>query len=137
MSWSQIPTELPPLSTLLLYLTATLLLLMVRIVFLLRTHGRLQTQCRSLQDTIVAQQQDVIAARQDGNAWRGHVQVMMDAFRADLTRRTDAADEHSRALGRLRDAVPKVEVEAKAKSETPAPVEASAPPAFVPLPSLS
>ncbi|MEZ5384672.1 MAG: hypothetical protein R3F13_04075 [Prosthecobacter sp.] len=131
MSWLQIPTELPPASTVLLYLTATLFLLMVRIVFLLRTHGRLQDQSRSLQDTIVAQHQDLITVRQDGNAWRGQVQVMMDAFRADLTRRTDAADDHSRALGAL------LKVESKNDAEKSEPTKAPAPPPFIPLPSLS
>ncbi len=132
MSWLQIPTELPPLSTILLFLTATLLLLMLRIVFLLRTHGRLQNQCRILQETIVAQHQDVITARQDGNAWRGLVQGMMDGFRADLTRRTDAANEHSRALDTLRDSFSETQVVEKTATTAASPARP-----FIPLPSLS
>lgn len=132
MSWTQTLFDLPPLNTAVLVLSGALLLLMVRISFLLRTHGRLTLQSQALQERIVAQHGDVLTARQDSNAWRGQVQRMMDASRADFSRRMDAADQRSKVLTELEDSFNKA-----AEAEQVDVTAEEAPKSFIPLPSIS
>lgn len=132
MSWTQILFDLPPLKAAVLALSGALLLIMVRISFLLRTHGRLSLQSQALQQRIVAQHGDVLTARQDANAWRGQVQRMMDAFRADFSQRMEAAGQRSQVLGDLEDSFSKA-----AEAEPVAPPAKEAPTPFIPLPSIS
>ena len=132
MPWTQILFDLPPLKAAVLALSGALLLIMVRISFLLRTHGRLSLQSQALQQRIVAQHGDVLTARQDANAWRGQVHRMMDAFRADFSQRMEAAGRRSQVLGDLEDSFSRA---AEAEPVAPPVEEASKP--FIPLPSIS
>jgi hypothetical protein len=70
-----------------------LFIAMVRIVFLLRTNTRLLESTQKMEKQVLIQQQEILAVRSDSNAWRGELQRMFDAFRAELSNRLVEAEQ--------------------------------------------
>lgn len=70
-----------------------LLISMIRIVFLLRTNKRLRESAEKMEKQVLAQQQQILSVRQDSNAWRGDIQRMFDAFRAEFSKRLEESEQ--------------------------------------------
>lgn len=106
--------ELPPLNldapTLKLILAIVgglLLIAMVRILFLLRTNSRLLDSTAKMEKQVLAQQNAIMEARQDSNAWRGELQRMFDAFRAEFSNRLVESEQRCKDIQLRYDAVAK------------------------------
>lgn len=70
-----------------------LLISMIRILFLLRTNKRLRESAEKMEKQVLAQQHQILSVRQDSNAWRGDVQRMFDAFRAEFSKRLEESEK--------------------------------------------
>lgn len=133
-------TPFPDLHTFVIvlsYLGVLLLLMVVRMVFVMRTNRRLVDQAEKLERQVLTQQREIIATRQDSNAWRGTLQVQFDTFRAESSRRLEDAElrydqaikQQERHFGELQATL----AQALQKSQEPPVVAAPPPP---PSPSL-
>lgn len=113
----QITLDAPTLQLVLCIVGGLLLISMVRIVFLLRTNTRLRDSTAKMERQVLVQQHEILAVRQDSNAWRGELQRMFDAFRAEFSKRLTESEQ------RYQDIQQRCEKPAAA----PAVVEAAAP----------
>ncbi len=87
MDLSQIALDAPTLKLSLTIVGGLLLIAMVRIVFLLRTNARLQESTSKMEQQVLNQHHEILSVRSDSNAWRGEMQKMFDAFRAEFSKR--------------------------------------------------
>ncbi|WP_395740235.1 hypothetical protein [Prosthecobacter sp.] len=87
MDLSQIALDAPTLKLGLSIVSGLLLIAMVRIVFLLRTNSRLIESTAKMEKQVLIQHQEILSVRSDSNAWRGELQRMFDAFRAEFSKR--------------------------------------------------
>jgi len=87
MDLSQITLDAPTLKLSLTIVGGLLLISMVRIVFLLRTNARLKESTAKMEQQVLIQHQEILSVRSDSNAWRGDLQRMFDAFRAEFSKR--------------------------------------------------
>jgi hypothetical protein len=92
MSLTQITLDAPTLKLALCIVGGLLVIAMVRILFLLRTNNRLRDSTAKMEKQVLTQHQEILAVRQDSNAWRGEVQRMFDAFRAEFSKRLEESE---------------------------------------------
>ena len=126
MDLSQIALDAPTLKLSLTIVGSLLLIAMVRIVFLLRTNSRLRESTSKMEQQVLNQHQEILSVRSDSNAWRGELQRMFDAFRAEFSKRLDESEK------RYQDIQQRCEIVSKpakpvALSTPPPPVVAAAP----------
>jgi hypothetical protein len=93
MTLPQIPLDPPALKLMLCIVGGLLLIAMVRIIFLLRTNTRLRESTSKMEKQVLTQHQEILAVRQDSNAWRGEIQRMFDAFRAEFSKRLAESEQ--------------------------------------------
>jgi len=93
MTLDQIPLDPPALKLFLCIVGGLLLIAMVRILFLLRTNNRLRESTSKMEKQVLTQHQEILAVRQDSNAWRGETQRMFDAFRAEFSKRLAESEQ--------------------------------------------
>lgn len=122
MTLPQINLDVPTLKLILSIVGGLLLLSMVRILFLLRTNRRLKESAAKMEKQVLTQHGEILAVRQDSNAWRGETQRMFDAFRAEFSKRLDESEQ------RYRD----IQQRAPGALPAPPPATSSAPSAFAP-----
>ncbi len=118
MSLPQIVLDTPTLKLILCIVGGLLLIAMVRIIFLLRTNSRLRDSTAKMEKQVLTQHQEILAVRQDSNAWRGELQRMFDAFRAEFSNRLVESEK------RYQD----IQQRQAAATTTAAPVKSFAPP---------
>ena len=118
MSLPQIVLDAPTLKLILCIVGGLLLIAMVRIIFLLRTNSRLRDSTAKMEKQVLTQHQEILAVRQDSNAWRGELQRMFDAFRAEFSNRLVESEK------RYQD----IQQRQAAATTTAAPVKSFAPP---------
>ena len=118
MSLPQIVLDTPTLKLILCIVGGLLLIAMVRIIFLLRTNSRLRDSTAKMEKQVLTQHQEILAVRQDSNAWRGELQRMFDAFRAEFSNRLVESEK------RYQD----IQQRQAAATTTVAPVKSFAPP---------
>ncbi len=92
LGMDKLPPELQPLIVPVCIIVGLLIIAMIRIVFLLRTNKRLMLHAEKMENQVLNQHRDVINVRQDANAWRGAMQVQLDAFRAESSRRLEDSE---------------------------------------------
>ncbi|MCB1275766.1 hypothetical protein [Prosthecobacter sp.] len=127
MTLPQIALDVPTLKLSLSIVGGLLLLAMVRILFLLRTNNRLRESTAKMEKQVLIQHQEILSVRQDSNAWRGELQRMFDAFRAEFSKRLDESEQ------RYKDARERCETVIQ---PTPGAVAAAVAPSAPPPPSL-
>lgn len=93
MTLPQITLDVPTLKLILSIVSGLLLLSMVRILFLLRTNRRLRESAEKMEKQVLTQHGEILAVRQDSNAWRGETQRMFDAFRAEFSKRLEESEQ--------------------------------------------
>ena len=93
MSLPQIDLDAPTLKLILCIVGGLLLIAMVRITFLMRTNNRLRESTAKMEKQVLTQYQDILAVRQDSNAWRGELQRTFDAFRAEFSNRLAESEQ--------------------------------------------
>lgn len=93
MTLPQITLDVPTLKLILSIVGGLLALSMVRILFLLRTNRRLRESTAKMEKQVLAQHGEILAVRQDSNAWRGETQRMFDAFRAEFSKRLEESEQ--------------------------------------------
>lgn len=93
MTLPQINLDVPTLKLILSIVGGLLLLSMVRILFLLRTNRRLRESTAKMEKQVLTQHGEILAVRQDSNAWRGETQRMFDAFRAEFSKRLEESEQ--------------------------------------------
>jgi|UniRef100_UPI0037839AD3 hypothetical protein len=93
MSLPQITFDLPMLKLVLSIVGGLLLISMIRILFLLRTNKRLREDTEKMEKQVLAQHNQILSVRQDSNAWRGDIQRMFDAFRAEFSKRLEESEQ--------------------------------------------
>lgn len=93
MSLPQITFDLPMLKLVLSIVGGLLLISMIRILFLLRTNKRLREGTEKMEKQVLAQHNQILSVRQDSNAWRGDIQRMFDAFRAEFSKRLEESEQ--------------------------------------------
>ncbi len=98
MTLPQITLDVPMLKLALSIVGGLLLIAMVRIVFLLRTNKRLRESAEKMEKQVLTQHNEILAVRQDSNAWRGETQRMFDAFRAEFSKRLTESEQRYRDL---------------------------------------
>ncbi len=118
MSLPQIVLDVPTLKLILCIVGGLLLIAMVRITFLLRTNSRLRDSTAKMEKQVLTQHQEILAVRQDSNAWRGELQRMFDAFRAEFSNRLAESEQRYQDIQQRQAAV----------TTTAAPVKSFAPP---------
>lgn len=144
MTLPQITLDVPTLKLILSIVGGLLLIAMVRIIFLLRTNNRLRESAAKMEKQVLTQHNEILAVRQDSNAWRGEMQRMFDAFRAEFSKRLGESEQ------RYQEAQQRAGVPAEEAAPVPAPAPAARPPAMAapktepvpdetvaPLPALS
>lgn len=141
MTPPEITFDVPTLKLALSIVGSLLLLAMVRIVFLLRTNSRLRESAEKMERQVLVQHNEILAVRQDSNAWRGETQRMFDAFRAEFSKRLTESEQRYQEI-QQRATEPPVSATAEAETvppvspavtATPAPMAAFVPP----VPALS
>lgn len=120
MTLPQITLDVPTLKLVLSIVGGLLLLSMVRILFLLRTNRRLRESAEKMEKQVLTQHGEILAVRQDSNAWRGETQRMFDAFRAEFSKRLDESEQRYR------------DIQQRSSGSPPAPAATSTPPPFAP-----
>lgn len=93
MDLSHIALDVPTLKLSLTIVGSLLLIAMVRIVFLLRTNARLKESADKMEQQVLFQHKEILSVRSDSNAWRGEVQRMFDAFRAEFSKRLEESEQ--------------------------------------------
>lgn len=131
MSLSQFTLDAPTLKLALCIVGGLLVIAMVRILFLLRTNNRLRDSTTKMEKQVLTQHQEILAVRQDSNAWRGEVQRMFDAFRAEFSKRLEESERRYQDIQQKQESVLK---SLPPTVPTPtSPVEAT----VLPVPSLA
>lgn len=125
MTLPKITLDIPTLTLALSIVGGLLLLSMVRILFLLRTNKRLRQSAEKMEKQVLTQHGELLAVRQDSNAWRGETQRMFDAFRAEFSKRLDESEQ------RYRDLQTRLSGVGAATAFSTEPAEAPTPPSFV------
>jgi hypothetical protein len=133
MSLSQIPLDLPTLKLALCIVGGLLLIAMVRIIFLMRTNTRLSKSTAKMEKQVLTQQQEILAVRQDSNAWRGEIQRMFDAFRAEFSKRLTESEQRYQDIQQKQQQVEKAAPPPPVVSKPETATEKAVPP----VPSLS
>lgn len=93
MTLPQITLDVPTLKLILSIVGGLLAISMVRILFLLRTNRRLRESTAKMEKQVLTQHGEILAVRQDSNAWRGETQRMFDAFRAEFSKRLEESEQ--------------------------------------------
>ncbi|HBJ84285.1 MAG: hypothetical protein Q8M07_21795 [Prosthecobacter sp.] len=125
----------PPTLKLTLSIVGGLLLIsMIRIVFLLRTNKRLRESTEKMEKQVLAQQHQILSVRQDSNAWRGDIQRMFDAFRAEFSKRLEESEQRYQDIQQR---AAKPVVSKPPPTPPPAAVEAEKEEAVAPVPALA
>ena len=124
MEIPKIALDVPTLQLGLTIVGGLLLIAMVRIMFLLRTNSRLRDSTSKMEQQVLQQHHEILSVRSDSNAWRGELQRMFDAFRAEYSKRLEESEQRYK--------------EVMQRSETAVkPSEVGAPPAPTVLASLA
>lgn len=130
MTLPQITLDVPMLKLALSIVSGLLLIAMVRIIFLLRTNSRLRESAEKMEKQVLTQHNEILAVRQDSNAWRGETQRMFDAFRAEFSKRLTESEQRYQDI---QAAKPKPAPAPSASAFPPAPVVSTpVPPLVVP-----
>lgn len=108
MSLPQITLDAPTLKLAFCIVGGLLLIAMVRILFLLRTNNRLRDSTAKMEKQVLTQHQEILAVRQDSNAWRGEVQRMFDAFRAEFSKRLEESESRYQDIQQRQESALKV-----------------------------
>ncbi len=124
MTLPKITLDIPTLTLALSIVSGLLLLSMIRILFLLRTNRRLRESAEKMEKQVLTQHGELLAVRQDSNAWRGETQRMFDAFRAEFSKRLDESEQ------RYRDLQTRVSGGAMATRFPPEPADTPTPPSY-------
>jgi CHASE3 domain sensor protein len=101
MTLPQITLDPPALKLALSIVGGLLLISMVRILFLLRTHKRLSEATEKMEKQVLAQHNQILSVKQDSNAWRGEIQRMFDAFRAEYSKRLEESEQRYQQIQQL------------------------------------
>lgn len=145
MDMPQIVLDAPALKLSLSIVGGLLLISMVRILFLLRTNSRLKESTAKMEKQVLNQHHEILSVRSDSNAWRGELQRMFDAFRAEYSKRLEESEKRYEDLQQRSAAVSKAVKPAASSFPPPPPVvsatlEEAAPPevkAVPPVPALN
>ena len=122
MEIPKIALDVPTLELSLTIVGGLLLISMVRILFLLRTNSRLMDSTAKMEQQVLNQHQEILSVRSDSNAWRGEMQRMFDAFRAEYSKRlVESEQRYQDVQQRCENAVKPAEVSAPAAVEVPPP----------------
>ena len=125
MPLPQVVLDAPTLKLILCIVGGLLLIAMVRITFLLRTNSRLRDSTAKMEKQVLTQHQEILAVRQDSNAWRGELQRMFDAFRAEFSKRLTESEQRYQDIQQRQTTVTAPPASAPAKSDTPPPPPAA------------
>ena len=101
MTLPQITLDPPALKLALSIVGGLLLISMVRILFLLRTNKRLREATEKMEKQVLAQHNQILSVKQDSNAWRGEIQRMFDAFRAEYSKRLEESEQRYQQIQKL------------------------------------
>jgi hypothetical protein len=101
MTLPQITLDPPALKLALSIVGGLLLISMVRILFLLRTNKRLREATEKMEKQVLAQHNQILSVKQDSNAWRGEIQRMFDAFRAEYSKRLEESEQRYQQIQQL------------------------------------
>jgi CHASE3 domain sensor protein len=101
MTLPQITFDPPMLKLVLSIVGGLLLISMVRILFLLRTNKRLREATEKMEKQVLAQHNQILSVKQDSNAWRGDIQRMFDAFRAEFSKRLEESEQRYQQIQQL------------------------------------
>lgn len=140
MSIPQIVLDVPTLKLSLSIVGGLLLIAMVRILFLLRTNNRLREATAKMEKQVLIQHQEILSVRQDSNAWRGELQRMFDAFRAEFSKRLAESEQRYQDIQQRCETAASPAVPAVAEPpapEAPAPVASEEEKAVLPVPALT
>ena len=144
MDLSQIALDVPTLKLSLSIVGGLLLISMVRIIFLLRTNSRLRESTSKMEQQVLNQHQEILSVRSDSNAWRGELQRMFDAFRAEFSNRLVESEQRYKDIQQRCEVVSKPAKPVVAAIPPPpvatATLEEAAPPeekAVLPVPALN
>lgn len=146
MTLPQITLDAPTLKLVLSIVSGLLVLAMTRIVFLLRTNSTLRTAAAKMEKQVLDQHSAILSVRQDSNAWRGEMQRLFDAFRAEFSKRLSESEARYQDIQR-RGQTPEVApppapvanpftAPAPAPLPIPVPLAVSMPPPSDPLPAI-
>lgn len=133
MSLLQITLDAPMLKLILSIVGGLLLISMVRIMFLMRTNSRLNASTAKMEKQVLTQHTEILAARQDSNAWRGEMQRVFDAFRSEFSKRLAESEQRYQDILKRQDAAAKPVV-ASTPPAAPAPSVMTPPPAALAKP---
>lgn len=142
MSLPQIVLDAPTLKLILCIVGGLLLIAMVRITFLMRTNNRLRESTAKMEKQVLTQYQEILAVRQDSNAWRGEFQRTFDAFRAEFSNRLAESEQRYQDIQQRYENATKPAVAKAPPPPTPAvvPVPKAEPPeekAVLPVPAIT
>ena len=143
MDLSHIALDAPTLKLCLSIVGGLLLIAMVRILFLLRTNSRLSEATAKMEQQVLNQHQEILSVRSDSNAWRGELQRMFDAFRAEFSKRLEESEQRYHDIKQRSESIIKPAVPV-ALAEPPPPDAFVAPPVaeqeeapVLPVPALN
>jgi len=143
MSLPQIVLDTPTLKLILCIVGGLLLIAMVRIIFLLRTNSRLRESTSKMEKQVLTQHQEILAVRQDSNAWRGELQRMFDAFRAEFSNRLVESEKRYQDIQQRQAAATTTAAPVKSFAPPPPPptsaavIESPIEPVVAPVPALT
>lgn len=142
MDIPQIALDVPTLKLSISVVGGLLLIAMVRIVFLLRTNKRLSESTAKMEQQVLLQHQEILSVRSDSNAWRGELQRMFDAFRAEFSKRLAESEERYQNMQQQSQTVSKPAKPAFPPPPPPAPLVSTAAEepvesAVLPVPALN
>ena len=132
MDLSHIALDAPTLKLCLSIVGGLLLIAMVRIIFLLRTNSRLREATSKMEQQVLNQHQEILSVRSDSNAWRGELQRMFDAFRAEFSKRLDESEQRYHDIKQRSESVIKPVAPVAFAEPPPPPAVVVAPPVAEP-----
>jgi hypothetical protein len=143
MDLSHIALDAPTLKLCLSIVGGLLLIAMVGIVFLLRTNSRLREATSKMEQQVLNQHHEILSVRSDSNAWRGELQRMFDAFRAEFSKRLEESEQRYQDIKQRGEIVSKPVVPAAVVTPPPPTAFVTSPVAeleeapVLPVPALS
>jgi hypothetical protein len=144
MDLSHLAHDAPTLKLCLSIVGGLLLIAMVRIMLLLRTNARLREATAKMEQQVLNQHQEILSVRSDSNAWRGELQRMFDAFRAEFSKRLDESEQRYHDIKQRTESVIKPVAPVALAEPPPAPAVVVAPPVpepeeavVLPVPALN